>query len=525
MPDKFMVSKEAVVLDGESLRLDEVVAVARDGRRALLSTRAKERMAESRRRVEEWASGTELFYGINTGFGANQNKAIAAGEIEHLQKNLILSHAAGVGEPFPVETVRAMMLLRANSLARGYSGIRIEVVEKLLELLNKGVTPVVPCKGSVGSSGDLAPLAHMTLVMLDLPGHDCGEAFFDEQRMTGALAMQRAGVEPVKLLAKEGLALTNGTQAITATGALALFDALNLCKVADICGSLTLEALKGKGSPFLEEPHELRPFQGQKDCARNVRALTEGSELKDCVDEDTAGQYQDAYSLRCMPQVHGASREAIAFVRRMIEIEINSVTDNPLIFPNHAKPLSAGNFHGQPVALSMDFLKLAVAELGNISERRVAYLTDEKRNRGLPAFLAQNAGVNSGLMMTQYTAAALASENKVLIHPASGDSIPTSANQEDHNSMGTIAARQAREVVDNVEQILAIEWLCSAQALEWRKQKPGVGTSAAYQLIRRHVPPLDEDRVLYPDIERARSLIHSGELVNAMEEANSITVL
>lgn len=511
--------EETVILDGESLRLDEIVAVARRGAQAVLSAKSKERMAASRCRVEEWAGGDEMFYGINTGFGANQNKRIAADEIERLQKNLILSHAAGVGEPFPVETVRAMMLLRANSLARGFSGIRVEVVERLLEMLNKGVIPVVPCKGSVGSSGDLTPLAHMTLVMLDLPGHDCGEAFFDGQRMTGALAMKRAGIAPVALLAKEGLALTNGTQAITAVGSLALFDALNLCKVADICGALTLEALKGKGSPFMEEAHELRPFNGQKDCARNVRALTEGSELKDLADDDTAGQYQDAYSLRCMPQVHGASREAIAFVLRTVETEINSVTDNPLVLPHHARPISAGNFHGQPVALAMDFLKLAVAELGNISERRIAYLTDEKRNRGLPAFLSQKPGVNSGLMMTQYTAAALVSENKVLIHPASGDSIPTSANQEDHNSMGTIAARQAREVVDNVEKVLGIEWLCAAQALEWREHKTGAGTSAAHQLIRKHVPPLDEDRVLSPDIEKAHSLVHSGELLRAVETA------
>lgn len=524
MADKRTNDLEMIQLDGENLSLEQIIKAARknsDGEYAVvqLTQQAREKMTTSRALVERWTRDGKPHYGINTGFGANQGKRIRAEEIEELQQKLILSHAVGVGCALPEEVVRAMMVLRANALAGGYSGIRVEVVERLLEMLNKEVCPVVPAKGSVGSSGDLAPLAHMTLVMLDIPGHACGEAFYDGQRMSGAEAMRCAAIEPIKLQAKEGIALTNGTQMMTAIGSLAIHDALNLAKVADIAGAMSLEALKGKSRPFMEEVQQLRRFKGQAACARNIRDLIAGSELKDRHDEDTAGEVQDAYSLRCMPQVHGATREALTFVRDTLLVEINSVTDNPLIFPELSDPVEAGNFHGQPVALALDFLTLALAELGNISERRTTYMLDERRNRGLPAFLVKRAGLNSGMMMMQYTAAALVSENKVLIHPASGDSIPTSANQEDHNSMGSIAARQAREVLENVEQTLAIELLCAAQALEFREQKRGVGTAAAHAFIRQHVAPLNEDRELYIDMQKMRSLVHEGELVREVERA------
>ena len=508
-----------VLLDGDTLRLEQVIEVARGFKQVGLTPRAKERMTKSRDLVEQWVAENKVIYGITTGFGSLQNKVIPTEKIEQLQENIILSHAAGVGDPLPEEAVRAMMLLRANALAKGYSGIRVEVVERLLGMLNNKVHPVIPAKGSVGSSGDLAPLAHMTLVLLGR-----GEAMLGGSRLNGAEAMSKAGLSPVTLEAKEGLALTNGTQFMTALGALALHDAENLAKIADVAGAMSLEAFKGKSSPFISKVHQLRPFAGQVNCAKNIEALINDSGLIDIEDKDTERKRQDSYSLRCMPQVHGASRQAIAFVRETLGTEINSATDNPLILFDEDPPVSvsAGNFHGQPVALAMDFLSLAVSELGNISERRVAKLMNPDENFGLPAYLINESGVNSGMMIAQYTAAALASENKVLIHPASGDSIPTSANQEDHNSMGSIAARQAREVIGNVKHVLAIELLCAAQALGIRQQhgeKPGAGTLAAYKIIRDHVSQMEKDRELYLDIKAVEALIDGGELLRGVEQA------
>lgn len=529
---------EPVVLDGGGLTLEQVAEVARNFRRAELAPEAREAMAKSRALVEKWVAERKAVYGINTGFGSLQNVAIPVEKVEQLQENIILSHAAGVGDVVPEEVVRAMMLLRVNALAKGYSGIRVEVVERLLEMLNKRVCPVVLDKGSVGSSGDLAPLAHMTLPLIGR-----GEAFYEGERLTGAEALKRAGIEPVVLGAKEGLALTNGTQFMTAVGALALLDAEALAKTADVAGAMSLEAMKGRSAAFAEEAQQLRPFKGQIDCARNIRALIAGSQLIDVEDGDTKTEVevegkteyktkqQDAYSLRCMPQVHGASRQAIAFVRGMLETEINAATDNPLVLAGgegpdaqEARSISAGNFHGQPVALSMDFLALAVAEVGNISERRVARLMNAAESYGLFPYLIEDAGLNSGMMIAQYAAAALVSENKVLIHPASGDSIPTSSNQEDHNSMGNIAARQAREVLGNVQRVLAIELLCAAQAIGIRiskGQKPGAGVEAAYDLIRQHVTQREGDSQgeLYKDMQKTLDLTLSGDVTRAVNDA------
>jgi histidine ammonia-lyase len=518
---------EPVVLDGGGLTLEQVAEVARNFRKVELAREAKEAMTKSRALVDRWVAEGEPIYGVNTGFGSLQDVTIPSDKVEQLQENIILSHAAGVGDVLPEEIVRAMMLLRANALAKGYSGIRVDVVERLLDMLNRRVCPVILDKGSVGSSGDLAPLAHMTLPLIGR-----GEAIYEGERLTGAEAMKRAGIESVVLGAKEGLALTNGTQLMTGIGSLALLDAEALATTADIAGAMSLEAMKGKSAAFAEEVQQLRPFQGQIACARNIRTVIAGSELVDSEDADTEKKRQDAYSLRCMPQVHGASRQAIAFVRSMLETEVNAATDNPLILLGADVPggrtedrsISAGNFHGQPIALSMDFLALALSEIGNISERRVARLMNRNESYGLPPYLIENAGLNSGMMIVQYTAAALVSENKVLIHPASGDSIPTSANQEDHNSMGNIAARQAREVLENVQRVLAIELLCAAQAIGIRiskGQKPGTGVQAAHDLIRQHVPQRESDRQgeLYKDLRKALDLMRSGEVTRIVNGA------
>lgn len=504
-----------VILDGDHLTIEQVVAVARDGAKAILASGAKEKMNRSRAWVEKAVEEKAVVYGVTTGFGAFQDVSINSERLNELQRNLILSHCAGVGEPFGEDVVRAMMLLRANALAKGHSGIRVAVVGMLIELLNKGVHPVVPSQGSVGASGDLAPLSHIAAVLIGE-----GEAMVEGLRLSGANALRSAGIQPILLEAKEGLALNNGTQAMTAVGALALYDAVHLARIADTAAAMTLEAVKGKSTPFAAKVHAVRPHEGQAVVARNIRLMTKTSKLVDSIDEQTKSKVQDSYSLRCTPQVHGASRDAMKYVRHVLETEINSATDNPLIFPDDKRAYSAGNFHGQPVAIAMDFLALAVAELGNISERRTAKLMDKNHSSGLPAFLAINGGVESGLMLAQYTAASLVSENKVLIHPASGDSIPTSANQEDHVSMGTTAARQAAEITRNVRNILAIELLCAAQALDFRIHHKlgghpthlGTGTAKVFASIRKKVHRLKHDRELTKDIELVAAMISADEL-------------
>jgi len=502
-----------ILLTGSGLTIDQVVAVARRSVRVDLSVTSRKAMKQSREWVERAVREHAIVYGVTTGFGAFQNVFIRSDRLRELQRNLILSHCAGVGDPFPEEVVRAMLLLRANALARGYSGIRISTVERLLEMLNRKVHPVVPEQGSVGSSGDLAPLSHAAAVLIGE-----GEAFYRGRRMPGRKAMQAAKIQPVVLEAKEGLALNNGTQAMTAVGALAVHDARRLADIADIAAALSVEAVKGKSTPFAEKVLATRPHAGQAISGRNIRLMINGSRLVDRVDHDTREKVQDSYSIRCAPQVHGASRDAINYVGNVVETEINSATDNPLIFPDSNESFSVGNFHGQPVALAMDFLGLAAAELGNISERRTAKLLDRVHNCGLPAFLAGDGGVESGLMIEQYTAAALVSENKVLIHPASGDSIPTSANQEDHVSMGTIAARQTRQIIRNVERVLAIELHCAFEALGFRSQRPGAGTRRTLAMLRDEIKPLKGDRTLSEDIEHIVSLIHRDAFSGLLEE-------
>ncbi len=401
--------------------------------------------------------------------------------------------------------------MRANDFARGHSGIRLDTVRQLLEILNRGIVPVIPAKGSVGASGDLAPLAHMGLVLIGK-----GEAVVDGRRVTGAEALDACGLAPVELESAEGLALVNGTQVMTAIGALAVNDALRLSKLIDVAAAMSLEVLMGSRTEFDPRIHEVRPHPGQAAAAANMERLTRASEIisshKDC------GRVQDAYTLRCSPQVHGATKDALAYCRRVVETEMNSATSNPLFFAESEEFLLGGNFHGQPVALAMDFFGMAVAELANISERRIERLVNPNLS-GLPAFLVSDGGLNSGFMIAQYTAAALVSENKVLAHPASVDSIPTSANKEDHVSMGTIAARKGREILRNAETVVAIELLCAAQGLDlFTNLKPGEGALAAYQVIRRAIPHLEADRFLAADIEAMCALIRGGDLLNAVEE-------
>ena len=508
-------SGREVTVDGHSLTLEGVEAVARRGVQVHLAAEARREMEASRRVVQNLIDQERPVYGVTTGFGKFAEVVISPDQTEELQRNLIMSHAAGVGPPFPEEVVRAIMLLRANALTLGHSGVRSAVVELLLEMLNRGVHPVVPEKGSLGASGDLAPLAHMSLVLLGM-----GEASWQGRRMPGGEALAAAGLDPVVLGAKEGLALINGTQAMTAVSSLALLDAERLARTADVAAALTVEACQGIPAAFDGRIHALRPHPGQVHVAANLLALVAGSKLT-----TAPGQVkvQDPYTLRCIPQVHGAGRDALSHVRRVLEIEINSVTDNPLIFED-GDVLSGGNFHGQPVSIAADLLAIAAADLAVISERRIERLVNPQLS-GLPAFLTRYPGLHSGFMLAQYTAAALVSENKVLAHPASVDSIPSSANQEDHVSMGTIAARKAAQVVDNVSWVLGIEIMCAAQALEMRAeasglaQSLGAGTRPAYQEIRRAIPPWDTDRVLHPDLEAARSLVKGTALLDAVEGA------
>ena len=506
-----------VLLDGETLTLEQVVAVARFGAKVDLNSAAKEKVLRSREYVDQLIEENQLVYGITTGFGMFSDVVISKEEAKKLQRNLIMSHSTGVGEPLPAEVVRAILLLRANALAKGFSGIRLSTLEMLLEVLNAGIVPVVPEKGSLGASGDLAPLSHMVLVLLGE-----GEAFYKGRRMSGQEALAEAEIEPVVLEGKEGLALINGTQVMTAIAALAVWDAEILWESANITAALSFEALEGILDAFDPKIHAVRPHPGQIDVAKQIRLLTEGSTF---VAGEPRPRVQDAYSLRCVAQVHGPSGDAVAYVKKVVEIEINSATDNPLIFPEEKQVFSGGNFHGQPIALAMDFLGIAVAELANIAERRVERLVNPFLS-GLPAFLTPNGGLNSGFMIVQYSAASLVSENKTLAHPASVDSIPSSANQEDHVSMGTIAARKARNIIENTAHVLAMELLAASQAVDLRIGKGeltlGKGSEGAYVLVRSKVSTLEEDRVMYPDILVAKELVSSGKLVTTVRRKCNI---
>ncbi len=514
-----------VVLSGAALTISDVEAVARHGARAELDPDARARMAEARAVVERLVADGAVAYGVTTGFGDLASVSIRPEDTGRLQQNLLVSHAAGVGPAFPAEVVRAMLLLRANTLALGHSGCRPLVVDRLLAFLAAGLHPVVPEQGSLGASGDLAPLAHLALPLIGR-----GEADIGGRRVTGLEALDAAGLEPLTLEAKEGLALLNGTQMMGAVGALALADADRLARTASVAAAISVEALLGTEVAFSAAYQLARPHPGQIAVAAEVRHLLRDSSLQTS-HHGHAHKVQDPYSLRCVPQVHGAVRDALDHLRRVLDIELNSATDNPLIFPHGGDApadavatggglvISGGNFHGEPIALALDFAKIGLAELGSISERRTALMVDARLNGGLPAFLASSSGLESGMMIHQYTAAALVSENKVLAHPASVDSIPTSANQEDHVSMGSISARHTRAVVENVERVVAIELLVGAQALDARLAllpgtKPGAGVAEAHARIRRVVRTLDGDREPGPDIAAAVGLVRSGALAD-----------
>ncbi len=520
------MSSSGCILDGESLAFDQVLAVAygEPGRpRVALSDMAATRVNRAAEAVQQLLDRGEIAYGITTGFGAFKDRVIAPEQVEQLQQNILASHAAGVGDPFDIPTTRAIMLIRANTLARGYSGIRLPTLQLLPDMLNAGVHPIIPEKGSLGASGDLAPLAHMSLPMVGK-----GEAEYHGEVLPGAEALRLAGLQPVSLAAKEGLALTNGTAVMCALGVLQTARAECLGRTADIAGCLSLEALHGTDLAFDERIHSLRPFPRQQECARYLKHLLVGSQFTRSFDP---ANVQDAYSLRCIPQVHGAAREAIAYARWVFEIELNAVTDNPLLFVDDGTGdvtvLSGGNFHGAPLAIALDYLSLAVSELGNISERRVMRLTDEASNTHvLPAFLTRDGGLNSGFMIVQYTAAALATENKVLAHPASVDTIPTSANVEDYVSMGCTAAVKLRQILSNVECILAIELMAAAQGIDFRQQEIGAearlgkGTQGAYALIREYVPFIEQDTVMYEHIEAVRRLVAAGAITAAVRRSS-----
>jgi len=498
-----------------SLTLDAIADVAVRRRPVALAPSARARIDAARRvveRIQQGGDGAPAVYGVNTGFGFLADVRISADQIRDLQRNLVRSHAAGVGPSLPVEVVRAMLLLRAQVLALGHSGVRAEVADLLVEMLNRGVTPRVPAKGSVGASGDLAPLAHLALVVMGEGEATVGD---DATLLPGGEALRRVGLTPVAFEAKEGISLVNGTQCMVAQGSLALLLAEDACRIADVVGAMSLEAWKGTPRAFDPRIHAVRPHPGQAASARNLARLLEGSAIveshRDC------GKVQDPYSFRCMPQVHGATRDALAYARRVLEIEAMSATDNPLVFADGDELISGGNFHGQPVALALDFAGIGIAEIANIAERRIEQLVNPHLSSGLPPFLSEESGLNSGYMMAQVTAAALVSEDKILAHPASVDSIPSSAGREDHVSMGVHAADKLARIVDNVRNVLAIELLCAAQGLDLRGPlRPVAALAAAHDVVRARVPHLATDRPVHTDVATIRALLDDGSLLAAV---------
>lgn len=516
-----------IVLDGESLTFEQVLAVAYgkpNDPQVILSEAAQEKVKLAARAVEILLETGEIAYGITTGFGAFKDKIISREEVELLQRNILISHAVGVGNPFDAPTARTIMLIRANTLARGHSGIRLETLELLLEFLNRGVHPVIPEKGSLGASGDLAPLAHMALPLIGE-----GEVEFGGEILAAKDALEKAQLKPIILAAKEGLALTNGTTIMTALGVLQVAKAKYLANVADVAGCLSLEALNGTTLAFDERIHLLRPHPRQIRCAANLRQILQGSEFVRHFDPTNV---QDAYTLRCIPQVHGACLDAIDYAEWVVNLELNAVTDNPLIFikdedgkindeinPKSIEVISGGNFHGEPLAIAFDYLAIALAELGNISERRIMRLTDEASNAHiLPAFLTEHGGLNSGFMIIQYTAAALCTENKVLAHPASVDTIPTSANVEDHVSMGATSAVKLRQIAENLENILSLELFSAAQGVDFRKKeigndkKLGAKTQIVYEKIREKVPFIEKDVLMKPLMDSVIEIVKNKEI-------------
>ena len=505
-------SMQHVVVDGQSLTLERFVAVARFEAKVSLAPEALKRLKASRALTEKIAAEGRVAYGITTGFGDFQKVAVPEHMSNQLSTNLILSHCTAAGEPYSPEVTRGIMLLRANALCGGFSGVRPVLVEMLIEMLNKNVLPLIPQKGSLGSSGDLAPLAHMTLPMLGR-----GQALYEGEILSGAEAMTRAGIPILDTLhSKEGLGMTNGTCAMTSVGALALYDTLRAADLADIIASLDFEGLTGLKNAFDPRIHEARGQKGQMTVAARMRALLTGSEILDKCQKD---RVQDAYALRCIPQVHGAVRDALEYVQTIVARELNAVTDNPLIFPDDESVISGGNFHGEPMAIPFDTLGIAASELANISERRTERMVNAALSNGLTPFLTKEAGVNSGFMIVQYAAASMVSENKVLAHPASVDSIPSSANQEDFVSMGTTAARKAAQIVENLYCVLADELLTACQAIDIRRMlnTHGQGITplhqAIYDKVRETIPPYETDREIWPDIREAEALVKSGAIL------------
>ncbi|WP_426349478.1 histidine ammonia-lyase [Alloiococcus sp. CFN-8] len=496
-----------IIINGRDLGLREVIQVAREGYEIELSQDAIRNIEFSRGIVKKIIEEEHTVYGINTGFGKFSDVKISQEDCNTLQRNLIISHACGCGPILQRDETRAVMLLRINALSKGYSGISLNTLNVLIDMLNRGVHPSIPEKGSLGASGDLAPLSHMVLPMIGE-----GEAEYKGRIMSGEEAMIEAGIETITLSYKEGLALINGTQVMTAIGALVVYDAIKLTKISDLSAALTVEALRGITDAFDLRVHSIRNHKGQIKTAENLLALLKGSEF---TTKQGELRVQDAYTLRCIPQIHGASKDAIEYAKEKIEIEINSVTDNPIV-TLEGDVISGGNFHGQPIALAMDFLGIAVAEMANVSERRLERLVNYQLN-DLPPFLTREGGLNSGFMITQYAAASLVSENKILAHPASVDSIPSSANQEDHVSMGTIAAVKSRKILDNAFRVIATEIFAACQAIDFRKEERlGEGTCIAYNKIRENVKFIDKDVIMYKEIDKCFEIIKQDSFIDFM---------
>ena len=495
-----------IILDGNSLDLDKFIRVARFKEEVTISEESKKLVLKARSFVNEVVESERIVYGINTGFGKLSDVPIKKENVSELQKNLLMSHACGVGSPFSDEIVRGMMLLRINALIKGFSGVRLETLDILVEMLNKDVSPVVFEKGSLGASGDLAPLSHMSLPIIGL-----GEVYYKDKRMDTMDAFIKAEILPLDgLKAKEGLSLINGTQAMTSVGAFVVYNALKLSKLSNIALSLTMESLNGIIDAFDDRVHQVRGHVGQIHVAKDVREYLEGSKY---ITKQGELRTQDAYSIRCAPQVHGATLDALEYVKEKIEIEMNAVTDNPIIFTEEGIAISAGNFHGEPLAMPFDYLGIAISEMASISERRLERMVNPSLSNGLPAFLINGSGMNSGFMIVQYSAASLVSENKVLSHPASVDSIPSSANQEDHVSMGTIASRKAAEILKNTNQVIAMEIFTACQAIDLRGNSLlGKMTKRAYNKIREYIPFIDTDEIMYHHIHTVNDLIESDEL-------------
>lgn len=498
-------------ITGNNLTIENSIKIVEDNTLLKIDKNVIAKIQKSRSLVEKWIKDDKAIYGITTGFGEFKDIKISYEDLETLQKNLIISHSAGVGKYLPDIIVRLMILLRINSLCKGYSGVRVELVQALIELFNNNIIPLIPSQGSVGSSGDLAPLSHLALTLIGK-----GYCKLNGEILESETALKKCGLTPFVLSAKEGLALINGTQMMSAYMCFAIWEAQRLAKLTDISGAISLEAMRGSSSAFDEKIQKIRPHKGQINTAFNLRTLLKKSEImkshQDC------GKVQDAYSLRCMPQVHGAVKDTIRHCREVLEIEMNSVTDNPLVFPEEGEYLTGGNFHGEPVAFIADFLAIAMSELANISERRTARIVDGTLS-GLPRFLTSEGGLNSGLMIAQYTAASLVSENKVLCHPASVDSIPTSANQEDHNSMGSIAAKKCLDVINNVKNVIAIEFLCGCQGIDFLEPlKSSKAIQTARKMIRSKTPHITKDVLLYDYISSIKQVIYDDSFLDAVEK-------